>query len=477
MTIPVGMASPSSLLPVAAIPAPTCQVWVTSLTTNSSLVIDSATSQATPIDIGSPAWNVSLTPDGAKAFMSTNGGNIKVIDVAGNFVQSVITAASFDVETSVDGTRVYSVEWTTNAVVEFSAINGQNTGRSATTQLNPAVAATSPDGSLLYVVNYNSSPASISKITTSDFSVTHHLLGGSGSGPAGVAVSPNGLYVYVVMYTGEVYELSASTMALQRSISIGGNSRGVVVNSLGTRIYVTSAMAGLVYAIDASTFQIVDSIPVGNGPQHLAISPDDHFVYVTNQWDGTISKIDTTTNAVVETISVNFQPFGIDIGPSNCTAAAQQQAPTPAPSIPIWRVSMDPAGGKCLDAGSTHDTTWTSVFVGYRYLPGVADCARDGHVFAGWADADEPDAPLRLPLLVDPSDGKRRWFVAANHSLVAVWAKVEESPELPEDLSGTAPGAFVGGPDRATAEGGGVVDGYYIPPRTQFGPWMLAIPR
>ena len=117
------------------------------------------------------------------------------------------------------------------------------------------------------------------------------------------------------------------------------------------------------------------------------------------------------------------------------------------------------------------------MFVGYRYLPGAADCEREGFSFAGWADVDDPDTPLTLPLLVDPSDGTKRWFVVADHSLVAVWAKVEEAPELPEDLSGTIPGAFVGGPDRATAEGGGVVDGYYIPPRTQFGLWMLAIPR
>ena len=138
---------------------------------------------------------------------------------------------------------------------------------------------------------------------------------------------------------------------------------------------------------------------------------------------------------------------------------------------------MDPAGGVCADGASSHHDDWTSVFVGYRYLPGASDCEREGYSFAGWADADEPDTPLTLPLLVDPADGEKRAFAASNFSLVAVWAKVEETPELPEDLSGTAPGSFVGGPDRRTREGGGVVDGYYIPPRTQFGPWMLAIRR
>ena len=37
---------------------------------------------------------------------------------------------------------------------------------------------------------------------------------------------------------------------------------------------------------------------------------------------------------------------------------------------------------------------------------------------------------------------------------------------MADNLSGTAPGAKVGGPDRRTAEGGAVVDGFYIPPGT-----------
>ena len=135
---------------------------------------------------------------------------------------------------------------------------------------------------------------------------------------------------------------------------------------------------------------------------------------------------------------------------------------------------MDPEGGECLDGGRSHDDEWTSVFVGYRDLPGAADCSRDGYSFSGWADSEEPEEVLTLPFLTDPSDDVKRWFVSSNHSLVAVWKKLDEDLD---DLRGTTPGAFVGGPDRVTAEGGGVVDGYYIPPGTQFGPWMLAIPR
>ncbi len=138
---------------------------------------------------------------------------------------------------------------------------------------------------------------------------------------------------------------------------------------------------------------------------------------------------------------------------------------------PIWRVGLDPNGGACADGDRRHDDEWTSVFVGYRYLPGAVECERDGFEFSGWADVELPDEVVDLPILADPTDGAKRAFLAANADLIAVWKEVEV--EL-DDLTGTAPGAFVGGPDRRTREGGGVVEGYYIPPNTLFGLWMLA---
>jgi hypothetical protein len=140
-------------------------------------------------------------------------------------------------------------------------------------------------------------------------------------------------------------------------------------------------------------------------------------------------------------------------------------------NVAIWRVELDPAGGTCTDGSNKFSNKRVSVFVGYRYLPSFADCRREGHDFVGWADAAKPSTALKLPLLVDPSDGKKRLFFASHGDLIAVWKQVEA--EL-DDLTGTAPGAFVGGLDRRTREGGGVVDGFYIPPNTKFWSWMLA---
>ena len=163
--------------------------------------------------------------------------------------------------------------------------------------------------------------------------------------------------------------------------------------------------------------------------------------------------------------SLNFGPYAAW---SSCVVASQQAGGTP-----FFTLKIDTNGGKCTGVASQS----VLYFVGHRYLPASTECARQGHVFVGWARSSNQDTVVAFPLLVDPSDGVRRFFLAENADLVAVWKMSGNDSGVDseiEDLSGTAPGAFIGGPDRPTREGGGVVDGYYIPPGTRFWPWMLA---
>ncbi len=94
--------------------------------------------------------------------------------------------------------------------------------------------------------------------------------------------------------------------------------------------------------------------------------------------------------------------------------------------VPIWRVELDPNDGSCVDS-TARTEPWTSVFVGYRYLPAASDCTRPGYIFTGWADVVTPTTVRSLPLLVDPSDNERRYFVTENLDLIAVWNVNETS--------------------------------------------------
>lgn len=475
--VAVGM---SGTAPAAdAAPAqPACQIWATSQTDSHVTVINSHTSQVSSLSVNR-GFNVVVTPDGSKVYVATASQGVKAIDVTGGYSVTTLVSStsSYSLALSPSGDKLYVGEWRQGQpglVTEYSTATNATTNRTASTGPDSADIAVSPDGSHIYVADYNSGPnPTVTKIATSDFTRTIHQVGAAGHTPSGLVVSPDGSKLFVTFQLGNVVnEIRTSDMAVLRTLAGLNQPRGIAINSSGSAIFVSNAASNNVVRIDTNTFQVTHTIPVGANPIDVAIAPDNSQLFVTNRNSGTVSRIDLATNTNIESIPFNVTPWGIAIGPSNCTTVAPQQAP--APVVPIWRVTMDPAGGECLDGGSTHDTTWTSVFVGFRYLPGASDCEREGYSFAGWADVAEPKVPVTFPLLVDPADGKKRAFAASNFSLVAVWAAVED--EL-DDLTGTAPGAFVGGPDRVTAEGGGVVDGYYIPPRTQFGLWMLAIRR
>ena len=88
---------------------------------------------------------------------------------------------------------------------------------------------------------------------------------------------------------------------------------------------------------------------------------------------------------------------------------------------PVSRSTLDPAGGTCRAGGVSHTQPWSSTFTGPAYLPGPSDCSREGFDFKGWARASTPTVISDLPLLIDPSDGALRFFVANSVDLVAVW--------------------------------------------------------
>jgi len=86
---------------------------------------------------------------------------------------------------------------------------------------------------------------------------------------------------------------------------------------------------------------------------------------------------------------------------------------------PTYTVTLDPAGGVCIDAGS-HSTAWSTRFSGQRAIPGAADCSRAGYRLGGWANVTTPG--ITLPLETETNaTGQVRYIVRANLSLIAVW--------------------------------------------------------
>ena len=100
----------------------------------------------------------------------------------------------------------------------------------------------------------------------------------------------------------------------------------------------------------------------------------------------------------------------------------------PSPVTPIGRVTLDANGGTCTLSSPP-------VFVGFTYLPGPSDCARAGYTFGGWANTSTPNVVRSFPLLTDPSDGQRRYFVAEHVNLIAIWTPLATPPDPITDLT------------------------------------------
>lgn len=112
----------------------------------------------------------------------------------------------------------------------------------------------------------------------------------------------------------------------------------------------------------------------------------------------------------------------INFGPGNTNNCRE-----PGPIVSVWRASLDPNGGACVD-GAARGEPWNSAFIGYRYLPGPSDCTRSGYTFAGWASTTTPTKIRSFPLLIDPASNTRRYFVAENLDLIAVWTPTTNTP-------------------------------------------------
>jgi YVTN family beta-propeller protein len=472
----VGLALSMSVVP-NAMPASAvsqvCEVWTVG-SSQSISIIDVDTSAVTSLFVGPGGHDsVAFSRSGDAAYI-TSGAGVRRVDTATREVASLNATASAGIVSSPTDDVLYVHDTLNDEYFRLDSVTGSAIAGTINSGRSPYYMVPSADGSKVYGALYNSGgPTQVEVIDTATFTSTLHSLevvAADFSQPWGVAVSQDGGTLYVgARLSGKLRVLDTSNMSITATVSAMGSIADLALVPDGSKLLATDTAANVVRVVDTATLQVVATIGVGAGPFAIAVDSTGTYAYTANFNQNTVSKIDLSSNTVVESIPVQDFPQNIGI---NCRAVAQQ-APAPSvPPVPILRVTMDPNGGVCTDGSKTYDEKWTSVFLGYRYLPGEDDCVGDGLVFTGWAPASAPTDPLDLPMLVDPSDGKMRAFVAANYDLVAMWFEPEVE-EVLEDLSGTAPGTFVGGPDRRTLEGGGVVIGYYIPPGIVFGPWAL----
>ncbi len=138
-----------------------------------------------------------------------------------------------------------------------------------------------------------------------------------GDHPFGVAVTPNGSYVYVTNFNDNtVSVIQTSDKTVIATISVGEGPRYLAVTPNGSYVYVANSNAETLSVIQTSDKTVADTISVADYPLGVAVAPNGSDVYVTNSQADTVSVIRTSDKTVTGTISVGDHPFGIAVAPS-----------------------------------------------------------------------------------------------------------------------------------------------------------------
>ncbi len=97
------------------------------------------------------------------------------------------------------------------------------------------------------------------------------------------------------------------------AVPVPGLPRGVAVNSITDRIYVSTEDPNVVSVVDGKTSRVRATIPVGSLPAGLAVNPNTNLIYVANNGSDSVSVIDGTTNRLLVNVAVGRAPLAVDV--------------------------------------------------------------------------------------------------------------------------------------------------------------------
>jgi YVTN family beta-propeller protein len=180
-------------------------------------------------------------------------------------------------------------------------------------QANPTAVAVTPNGSEVYVANYNSN--TVSAIATSTSSVATIALPGTTPHPVALATTFDSSHVYVADRTNNYIDdiaVATNTVGAHIALAGGGLNDQVLTNSgnpnllamvpNGRSLYVaefgTAEVQVVNTALAAAPDTIAATISTGNGsePIDMAASPNGCLIYVADWPSNNIFSINTTTN-------------------------------------------------------------------------------------------------------------------------------------------------------------------------------------
>lgn len=287
------------------------KAYITNSNGNSVSVVDVASNTITATIFGvSFPEGAAISPDGTMVLVANDGnGTISLINTTSNNITASFSDGNSpnEIVFTPSGDSAYITDNFNNTVeildlTGYYIANSLTVGDSGTANSGIAI---SPDGSKVYITNYDSSYISV--INTADNSISTIRV----SQPAsGICISPDGSKLYLTNNsTNTISVVSTATNTVTNTINTGSGPMKICINPAGTRLYVTNYAGFSVSVVNTATNTVISTIPVGTYPDGIDITPDGSVVYAVNSNSNTISVINTTTNTVVNTIAGFNYPY------------------------------------------------------------------------------------------------------------------------------------------------------------------------
>jgi YVTN family beta-propeller protein len=336
----------------ASIPPPVDIAYVANAQDHSMSVVNIPADKITStIEIGNSSstsftttasypFDVAVTPDGSRAYVTDASTSVWVVETRSNRVIDKIGAGTGPggIAITPDGKRAYVTTGTCGLLLcsgpgspagsLFSAVDVIDTETDSTEatitlgQTGSSGVTISPDGTRAYVAATN---GNIWVIDTATNSIIDTI-----SVPAteldGIAANPDGKAVYVIGFVNsqanrtvtntffmDVIDTKTDTVTTSITLSNIEEVSSIAVTPDGSHAYVTGR-AGDVYVIDTAKNAIGATVPVSGGAEliGIAFTPDGTRAYVTCVGNRLIYVLDTSTNHVVDTVKADA-PGGLAI--------------------------------------------------------------------------------------------------------------------------------------------------------------------
>ncbi|UEB93526.1 YncE family protein [Pseudomonas sp. HN2] len=253
------------------------RIYVSSWQKKNLSIIDTATHEIiTTIENITGAHGVAISPDERFCYVSNRSvGKISVIDLhAKEVIQTVDTGGDpTGLILSLDGRWLFSCNYSSGTITRCNtdtfAAETIPAGR------NPRQGFAGSDGKSIYICNQTSSELSIIDIAT--FTRRAIVL----PAPAlGITINHAGDSAYIATATGISVIDIKQEVAIRHIESIGGHA--LITSKTDDYLYITNISEDLLHTINLSTGAAGPAYPIGSGPRHLVSSMDGGSMYVCN---------------------------------------------------------------------------------------------------------------------------------------------------------------------------------------------------